>query len=464
MFYNTSSRAKEEFRPLIPGRVGVYSCGPTVYNFAHIGNLSTFLFVDLLKRWLVRSGYEVCHVMNLTDVDDKTIRGSQQAEMTLSEFTKKYAQAFFDDLSALNIIDADHYPYATDYIEEMLSLIETLIENGHAYEKNGSVYFKISSFPGYGDFAGIDTSELFAEAPVIKADEYGKGDIRDFALWKAWTEDDGNVFWESPWGKGRPGWHIECSAMSMIHLGPTFDIHTGGVDLIFPHHQNEIAQSEGATGKQFVRFWLHREHLMMGENKMSKSKGAALFLRDIVNSPFDAAAFRYLVLSCHHRSQISFTDETFLAAKKTLQRILRVVDGLKAVNQIGQNDIIAFVQETKRDFESSMNDDLNTPNALAAIFRLIASLEKMLADNILSQTSANYALEFLGNFDFVFGVINLAQTDEIPLTEELLELLKQRKDARAQKNWPLADEIRERFTKKGIMVQDTTEGVKLSRM
>ncbi|RMF88331.1 MAG: cysteine--tRNA ligase, partial [Nitrospinota bacterium] len=314
-FYNSLTRRKEEFHPIEPGRVRMYTCGPTVYDYAHIGNFRAYIFEDILRRYLKYKGYQVTQVMNITDVDDKTIRESRRRGMSLKEFTSFYVQAFFEDLETLNIERAEYYPAATEHIDQMVALIKRLIENGHTYEVDGSIYFRISTFPAYGRLAGLDAVQLQGGASGrVDADEYGKEDVRDFVLWKAWREEDGDVFWETELGKGRPGWHIECSAMSMHYLGEHFDIHTGGIDNLFPHHENEIAQSEAATKKPFVNYWLHCQHLLVNNAKMSKSLGNFYTLRDLLERGYKPKAIRYALLSTHYRQQHNFTFEGLAAA------------------------------------------------------------------------------------------------------------------------------------------------------
>jgi cysteinyl-tRNA synthetase len=308
-FFNTLTRQKESFTPIEEGKAKIYTCGPTVYDFAHIGNFRAFLFDDLLKRWLEYRGFEVVHVMNITDVDDKTIKGSRKRNVPLREYTDYYMKAFFEDIDTLKIERANYYPRATEHIPEMVALIKRLMERGYAYKgEDGSIYYAISKFKEYGKLSRIKVDDLKAGARV-KVDEYGKEEAQDFALWKAWTQEDGEVFWDTEIGKGRPGWHIECSAMSMKYLGETFDIHCGGVDNMFPHHENEIAQSEAATGKKFVNYWLHNEHLLVEGKRMGKRFGNYYTLRDLLKMGYDPKAIRYLLILTHYRQQFNFTFE-----------------------------------------------------------------------------------------------------------------------------------------------------------
>ncbi|MBI4140272.1 cysteine--tRNA ligase, partial [Candidatus Woesearchaeota archaeon] len=360
-FYNTLSRKKESFKPIVAGHAGMYTCGPTVYNYPHLGNYRAYIFGDLLKRYLLYKCFKIKHVMNLTDVDDKTIRDSQKECISLKEFTERYAKAFFEDLQALNILPADIYPKATEHIAEMVGIIEKLLHGGFAYKgEDSSVYYKIGMFKKYGQLANIVVEQLEAGASGrVKKDEYDKEHVRDFALWKAWTPDDGDVFWETSLGKGRPGWHIECSAMSMKYLGSHFDIHTGGVDLIFPHHQNEIAQSEPMTGEKFVNYWLHNDWLLVDGQKMSKSLGNFYTLRDVLAKGYSSVAIRYLLLSTHYRQQLNFTFEGLDAAKNSLQRLWDFVQKLDEPKTTEDNSKVdKLIFDVKHKFEKAMDNDL----------------------------------------------------------------------------------------------------------
>jgi cysteinyl-tRNA synthetase len=465
--FNTLTRKVEQFVPLKDGEVGIYSCGPTVYNFAHIGNLSTFLFVDLLKRYLKYRGFKVKHVMNLTDVDDKTIKGSRKEGVGLKEFTEKYTRIFFKDLADLNIIGADIYPKATEHIPEMVALAKRLLNKGMAYEIDGSIYFRISAFPSYGQLALLEKQKLKKGASGrIDKDEYEKEGANDFVLWKAYkAEEDGEVYWETEIGKGRPGWHIECSAMSIKYLGETFDIHTGAVDLIFPHHQNEIAQSEGATGKKFVNYWLHREHLKMGENKMSKSAGNYKILQDIATNPLDAAAFRYMVMSGHYRSKIIFSDDNLKASKQTVDRLVSFYNNFGKINKQGENKISDLIEKTRGEFIKEMDDDLNSPRAVAAVFVFINEIERRIKEDDLSIGSAKAVKLFLEEIDKVLGVISLANTcGEETLPDELKTLIVFREEARRDKDWAKSDEIRKQLATAGIQIEDMPEGPRWRRI
>ncbi|MCC7265053.1 MAG: cysteine--tRNA ligase [Candidatus Latescibacteria bacterium] len=461
-FYNTASREKEDFVPLESGRVRMYSCGPTVHDYAHIGNFRAFLLADLIKRYLRFSGFEVVHVMNITDIDDKILRRINAAGQGLGEFTEQYAEVFFQDLRLLNIIPADEYPRATAHIPEMVDLISRLMERGLAYERDGSVYYSIAGFPAYGQFARLDPAGM-KDGISVDRDEYGKEDVRDFALWKAWVESDGQVGWEAPFGKGRPGWHLECSCMSMKYLGESFDIHTGGVDLIFPHHQNEIAQSEGATGKPFVRYWVHNEFVNINAEKMSKSQGNFYRLKDIGKSAEDIRAYRYLVVTSHHRTVLNFTLETLESSKAALRRLTQLRDRLWQASGDGEaGEWQDMADATLAEFRMHMDDDLNTPRAIAAVFGLVNQAEKALNQGRMSSGGAGTVLGFLEKVDQVLGVFYEVASAEparpAGLTPELERLLQERQRARLAKEWGRSDELRDQLAAAGVVVKDTRDG------
>jgi cysteinyl-tRNA synthetase len=456
--YNTLSRKKEVFKPIHDKKVGIYSCGPTVYNYAHIGNWRSFIFTDILKRYLRYRGYTVTHVMNITDVDDKTIRDSRQEGKSLKAFTDFYTEEFFKDTKQLNIEMPDIIPHATETIPEMVQLVKRLTRNGHTYVSEGSTYFKISTFPDYGKLSKLDLSELKEDASGrLDSDEYTKEDARDFALWKVWSKTDGDVFWETEIGKGRPGWHIECSAMSMKYLGETFDIHTGGVDLIFPHHENEIAQSEGATGKDFVKYWIHCEHLLVDNKKMSKSLGNFYTLRDILAKGYEALSMRYILLSTHYRQKLNFTLKGLDAAKNSIQRIQEFIRKLREVKGNSGDDAKRLVEKVKEEFQKSMDDDLQISEALAAIFEFIKDANKLLAEGKLSKKGAANAHETLKELNTVLGVMNF---EEERIDSEIEGLIKKREEARKRKDFAAADRIRDELQKRGIILEDTREGVR----
>ena len=460
-FYNTMTRTKEEFVPLRDAEVRMYTCGPTVYDFAHIGNFRSYIFEDLLRRYLKYRGYRVTQVMNITDVDDKTIRDSRKAGITLSEHTEKFTKAFFDDIDILDIERAEHYPRATDHVNEMIEIISGLLEKGYAYKgEDGSVYFRIDKFNNYGRLAHI-TPDLLQPGATVRTDEYDKESVADFALWKAWDEDDGEVFWESPFGKGRPGWHIECSAMSMKYLGETFDIHTGGVDNIFPHHENEIAQSEAYTGKQFVRYWLHAAHLIVEGQKMSKSLGNFYTLRDLLDKGYSGRQIRYLLMSVHYRQQLNFTFEGLEAAKNGLQRIDDFLARLEDVDFRGEEAAVEdVVGETREAFLSEMDSDLNISGALGKVFDLIHWANQQLGEGAIGVAGASQLRSFLQELDAVLGIL----PEKVEIDPMIQRLADEREKARKEKNYALADEIRERVRQMGYTLEDTPKGVRIKRV
>jgi len=462
-FYNTYSRQKERFEPLEPGRVRMYTCGPTIYNFAHIGNFRAYMFEDLLKRYLRFRGYAVFHVMNLTDVEDKIIRACRETGETLKTLTERYAQAFFEDIRTLAIEPADVYPRATEHIPEMVALIRRLRDKGHTYEVNGSIYFRLSTFPEYGKLSHMDLDQLQAGASGrVDADEYGTEDARDFALWKAWDPDDGDVYWETELGKGRPGWHIECSAMAMKYLGETFDIHCGGVDNIFPHHENEIAQSCCATGKPFVRYWLHCAHLVVEGRKMSKSLGNFFTLRDLLQRGIDPLAIRYVLLSTHYRQPNNFSFDAVHAAENALQRIRDFRRRLSEVDRTQGDDLSARAEECERGFVEEMDDDLNISGALGHVFQFIRDVNKMLDEYAVSREGAQRALALLDRLNAVTGVFAPPQDDTVP--QEILALVEARQAARKAKDFQKADALRAQLTAAGWQVEDTPTGPRVKRL
>lgn len=459
-FKNTLGNVTEEFVPIEPGKVRLYTCGPTVYYYAHIGNYRAYMFEDLLRRYLKYKGYEVTQVMNITDIDDKTIRDSQKEGVTLKQFTQQYIDAFFEDLDALGIERAENYPAATDHIDEMVDMIQKLVAKGLAYEVDGNYYFKVSAFDGYGKLANLDLANLKAGARVA-SDEYEKESVSDFALWKAWDPDDGDVFWDTPLGKGRPGWHLECSAMSMKYLGEQFDIHCGGVDNIFPHHVNEIAQSEGVTGKKFVNYWLHNEHLIVEGKKMSKSLGNFYFLRDILAKGYPGMAVRYLLISTHYRQQLNFTFDGLDAARSALTRYNDFFDRLEAYEGGESNgNAKELIERLTSDFENALDDDLNASGALGVIFDFIRDSNRLMDQNGMSTEERDAALEQIGRIDSVFGFRAKAES---AVDAEVEDLIQQRNDARKNKDWALADKIRDDLLSMGIILEDAPGGVKWKR-
>ena len=460
-FYNTLTREKDDFRPLEARKVRMYTCGPTVYNSPHIGNYRAYVFEDLLRRYLKYRGYDVNQVMNLTDVDDKTIRDSRRAEMSLLDFTAVHKKAFFEDLRTLNIESAEVYPAATDHIPDMVAVIQQLRERGYTYDADGSIYFRLDRFPSYGRLAHLDAETLQNGASGrMDRDEYAKDDVRDFALWKAWTPEDGDVFWETELGKGRPGWHIECSAMSMKYLGPHFDIHTGGEDNIFPHHENEIAQSEAATGETFVNYWLHCRHLLVDNMKMSKSLGNFFTLRDLLDQGFKPKGIRYALLATHYRQPMNFTLDNLHGAETGVKRLLDFMDNLRSANGSGA-DVQPLLQQTREGFEKSLDDDLNISGALGAIFQMVRDVNRLRDDGRLSLAAAREVQGLMRHFDSVLGVLDM---DEAACDAEVEQLLAQRQEARKTRDFERADALRDTIRERGYVIEDTPHGPRLKRM
>ncbi len=457
-FYSTLKREKEDFVPIKDNEVWMYTCGPTVYDLAHIGNFRTFLFEDILRRYLKLKGYRVNQVMNITDIDDKTIEGARRAEVSLDQYTSQYIEAFFEDMDTLMIERAERYPRATEHIEEMVEIITALLEKGFAYERNGSVYFDISKYPQYGM---LSHRTIAQEGGVIDSDEYGEEDARDFALWKATKE--GEPSWETTFGKGRPGWHIECSAMSMRYLGHSFDIHSGGVDNIFPHHENEIAQSEAYTGRTFVNYWLHSEHLLVEGEKMSKSKGNYYTLRDLVAMGHDPRAIRFSLASSYYRHPLNFTIEGLKGAESTLRRLADFYDRVKELDTgaelAGLQEVIDRAEEQ---FFAGMDDDLNCPRAMAGLFEMIREVNKQIdSGNLLGEKERR---DILNLFELIDRVFLILPTDEIELPEDVRRMIEEREEAREVKDYDRADILRRRIADEGYLLEDTPKGVKWKKM
>ena len=471
-FYNTLTRSKEPFEPLEEGKVGVYACGPTVYQLPHIGNYRTFLFNDLLHRYLEWKGYDVTFVMNLTDVDDKIIDRAVDEGVTIREYVEPYIDGFLAELHRLGIRDADIYPRATESIDAMTELVERLLENGHAYRvDDGSIFFDITSFDGYGKLSRIPLDQV-KQGERVSADDYDKEDARDFALWKGTKPEDREVdaVWEGPWEtSGRPGWHLECSAMSMQHLGETFDIHTGGEDLVFPHHEDEIAQSEGATGQPFVRYWLHARHLLMETEKMSKSLGNVVRLGDVFHNDYSPAAVRYLLMSAHYRKELRFSWESLDDAKAAIRRLTDFRDRLRDAPEPDDGATGAALRPLADDvlaaFEEALDDDLNVPAALGALFTFIRETNTALdqAGGVAAAPDVEVALAALESMDDVVGVLELVDRDagsDEELAAWVEQKLAERQQAREDRDFDRADAIRDELAEAGVVVEDTPQGAR----
>jgi len=457
--FNTLTRKKEALKPIEKNKVKIYSCGPTTYDFAHIGNFRAYMCVDILKRYLKYKGFKVKHIMNLTDVDDKTIKGSIKEGISLKEYTKKYEKAFFEDLKALNIDSADIFPKATEHIKEMIKIVKSLLDKKIAYESKDGIYYDISKFKGYGKLSHTKLKNL-ESAKRIKQDQYEKDQAQDFALWKFWDKDDGDVFWDVEIGKGRPGWHLECSAMSTKYLKQPFDIHAGGVDLIFPHHENEIAQSEGAIGKKFANYWFHNEFLLVNGKKMSKSLGNFFTLRDLLDKGHNKTAIRYLLLSSHYRQQLNFTEEGIKAAKHSIERLNTFIKKIQIFNKTStkknqDSEIKKLIEKARKDFEKEMDDDLNISEGLAAIFNFVRDINAKMAPDGIDKKDASDIYNLMLEFDKVLGVLEI-KGEKIP--EGIKKLVNEREKARKEKDFGKADKIRDELKDKGYLVEDSKDG------
>jgi cysteinyl-tRNA synthetase len=458
--HDTLAGAARELIALEPDHVRVYSCGPTVYGPAHVGNFRSFLFADLLVRYLRYRGLRVTWVMNITDVDDKIIKGARAEGVSIAEVSERYRKSFLADMGTLGVTIPDVMPRATEHIPQMVALIEKLVEGGHAYKtEDGSIFFRIASWPAYGRLARLDP-EGMRVGERVEADEYGKDDVRDFALWKGPKPDEPS--WETSIGTGRPGWHIECSAMSMEYLGQSFDIHTGGVDLIFPHHQDEIAQSEAATGKTFVAYWLHCAHLQMGGQKMAKSTGNIARVADVLSGGTSARALRLALMSAHYRMSLSFGDDSLAAASSAVDRLDALLAALAAYRSDGPDDATlgSLFAATRANFEAALDDDLNISPALAALFELVRELNRRIDARTLSTADAALAGGFVRDLDRVLGI---APAVEASLEPDLQALLDERVAARAGKDWAGSDRLRTVLAEKGILVEDTRDGQRWRR-
>jgi cysteinyl-tRNA synthetase len=465
--FNTESREKELFKPLHGNEVKMYTCGPTVYNFAHIGNFRAYVFEDLLRRTLKFLGYDVTQVMNLTDVDDKTIKGAIANKVSLNEFTKTYKDAFFNDLKRLNIEKAEYYPAATDYIAEMIEMIQGLLDKGVAYKGgDGSIYFAIKKFPRYGCLSHLHLEDLQAGASErVAADEYEKDSVADFVLWKAYDhERDGEIYWDSPFGKGRPGWHLECSTMAMKILGNTIDIHVGGIDNMFPHHENEIAQSEAYSEQPFVKLWMHCDHLIVDGKKMSKSLGNVYNLNDLVAKGYGGIHIRYMLLQTHYKTQLNFTLAGLDAVKSALQRLQDFIFRLQNIvnEDPSEGHVIPILEKAKKEFTNALADDLNISVGLATIFEVVREVNALIDQTKINRKDAEHVLNLLKELNSVLGLLSFEQeTDGIP--QEIQTLFDKRLQARQSKNFSLADQLRDQISASGYLIEDSPTGARLRK-
>jgi cysteinyl-tRNA synthetase len=464
--HNTLTGNKDVFEPIEEGRIRMYTCGPTVWNFAHAGNLRAFLFYDLIRRHLQVSRYRMTHVMNLTDIDDRILDQAMHAGTTISEYVKPYVAAFFEDMSALRAQPAEHFPRATEHIPEMVEMISKLIEESHAYVADGDVYFRIASFPSYGALSHLDRSGLKAGARVA-ADKYDKESVSDFALWKKAQPGDDRLgaAWDAPFGRGRPGWHIECSAMSKRYLGETLDIHAGGVDLMFPHHENEIAQSEAANHKQFARVWLHSEHLTdaTGE-KMSKSAGGFTTLRDLVDAGHDPVAVRFfLIANAHYRARLRLSQEALHAAAEQVRRLREFADRVMRTAPASADDeeVLRRIGEVRSGYREALDDDLNLPQGVGLVFELVREANAALDAGRVGERGRQALLQLIEDFDAHLDVV---RADEPGLAEEVERLISDREAARKARDFGSADRIREELRHKGIALEDSKDGVRWRRV
>jgi cysteinyl-tRNA synthetase len=461
--HNSLTNEIEEFQPLVDKKVGMYSCGPTVWNFAHIGNFRTFVFGDVLRRYLKFKGYDLTHVMNLTDVDDRIINESAKRGITIDALVTPFIEAFWEDLDSLNCQRPEAAPRATENIGKMIEIIQSLLANGHAYESDGSIYYRISSFPEYGKLSKIKfAGNIEGGSERIDTDKYKKEDARDFALWKLVCESEA-AGWDASFGRGRPGWHIECSAMAMRYLGESFDIHTGGIDLQFPHHENEIAQSEGATGKPFAKYWLHGEFLKINNEKMSKSLGNEFTLRDIIRKGFKPLAIRYLLLSVPFDKQLNFTFENLRGAETTIERLHDFRRRLQEnyCCDGADSNFREKAQDFLDDFVVAMDNNLNTSVALAALHNLVRQTNIAFSNETLNTADRRAILNAVDVFDAVFGIFGEAKEEMLPA--EIENLIEERREARRNRNFDRSDEIRRLLSERGVVLEDTKDGVKWKR-
>ena len=456
--YNTLTRKKEEFEPLDSKEVKMYACGPTVYDYPHIGNYRAYVFEDLLRRYLEYKGYKVKMIMNITDVDDKTIAASGGKKAELKKLTTKYENDFMEGLKTLNIKPADEYPRAFETVDEMVALIERLLDKGAAYQTDdGSVYFSIEKYAEYGKLVHLKPEEMKA-GERVSDDDYEKEGARDFALWKSWKEEDGEIYWETPLGKGRPGWHIECSAMSMKYLGEQLDLHCGGVDNIFPHHENEIAQSEAATGKPFVKYWVHCEHLILKGEKMSKSLGNIKLLEDLTEEGYSPEAIRLALLSTHYRSKLDLTEAKLKEAEGNILKITDFIHSMERVKGEGRN--VGAISDVKAnglndEFREALDDDLNVSKALSALYRTMRKANTLKDEDDIGKDEAEHFLLELEHMDKILGIL---PKGEQKISEEIYNKINEREKARREKDWALSDKIRDELYEMGYILEDTPDG------
>jgi len=460
--YNTLTRQLETFHPMTPGEVKIYSCGPTVYNFVHIGNLRTFLWGDLLRRYLEWKRFKVTQVMNFTDIDDRIIDRAIAQGVDINTYTAPYIDAFYENIDSLRIRRADIYPRATEHVTEMIELVSRLEANGHTYPAEGSTYYRISTLPEYGKLSRIEVSEASAFSRLERDDDT-KADARDFVLWKG--KKEGEPSWPAPFGEGRPGWHLECSAMSMKYLGETFDIHTGAVDLIFPHHENEIAQSEGATGKPFVRYWVHGEHLILDEQKMSKSLGNFFTLHELIDRGYDPLQIRYALLAVPYRTRLNFALKSLDDAKSALDRLesftirMREIAG-DAIPGAPSDRIAELARRLHDQFETAMDDDLNTSGALGALFSFVRDANVLADEATLAPADAHALIAAINGID---GVLDILPRREETLDADIEALIAARNEARKRRDFTESDRIRDELLAKGIVLEDTPQGTRWKR-
>jgi len=447
--FNTLGRKKQAFKSIKPKQVNMYTCGLTVYDYGHIGNYRAFVASDILRRYLEYSGYKVKKIVNITDVDDKTIKGSIKEGKKLKDFTKKYEDAFFEDEKSLNIKPADKYPKATEHIKEMVEIIEKLLKKDYAYKTDDGIYFNIKKFKDYGKLAKLKLDQL-KEGARVDSDEYDKENAKDFALWKFYDNEDGDVFWDTKIGKGRPGWHIECSAMSTKYLGQPFDIHTGGIDLVFPHHENEIAQSESSNGKKMANYWIHNEWMMVDKKKMSKSLGNMHNIRDLIKMGYSPLAIRYFYLTAQHRTQLNFTIDNLKNAQNSYDRLKRIISSLSKDNETSKKaDDKKTNQTYLKDFEKAMDDDLNTPVALQVLWKLVRD------------GKAEGKINTIKKIEEVFG-LDLLKQEKTDVPKDIQKLVDEREKARVNKDYKTSDELRDKIKDLGWKIDDTKDGVKIS--